>query len=159
MQDKENLLFQSPGWIAQLLLTEGGRIDTLVSLRQTLSCLYMDFTGLLPYISTLMRKQLYWGSWTRERFLFLCMFTSFHLFIIEFSFQIDMYRIWRNPDGSGKVTETKILLQMLTVPPTPKCAKKALIRIKHACDAIYHQKDRHSKKTRLFQFRYISNLI
>lgn len=71
MQDKENLLFQSPSWIAQLLLTEGGRNDILVWSCQTLSCLGTDFTGQLPSISILIRKQLNWGSWTWERFLSL----------------------------------------------------------------------------------------
>lgn len=56
MQDKENLLFQSPSWIAQLLLTEGGRNDTFVWSCQTLSCLGIDFTGQLPCISILIRS-------------------------------------------------------------------------------------------------------
>lgn len=40
----------------------------------------LDFTGQLPCISILIRRQLDWGSWTRECFLFLWMFTSFYLF-------------------------------------------------------------------------------
>lgn len=34
-----------------------------------------------------------------------------------------MLRKCRIPDGAGKVTEMKILLQMLIVPPTPTCPK------------------------------------
>lgn len=86
----------------------------------------LDFTGQLPCISILIRRQLDWGSWARECFLFLWMFTSFYLFFkkkkIEF-FQIDMSRKCRNPDGAGKVSEMKIMLQMLIVPPTPTCPK------------------------------------
>lgn len=49
-----------------------------------------------------------------------------------------MSRKCRNPDGAGKVTEMKILLQMLIVPPTPTCPKTLM----------YHPKGRHSKRTK-----------
>lgn len=159
MQDKENVLFQSPGWIAQLLLTERGRNDALIWSCQTLSGLSMDFTGQLLCVSILIRKQLNWGSWTQSAsFSLACLhpFICFFYRILLLNRRVEKMQEsrwpWKSHQDVGSAANAHC-------PSHIHMSEKALIAKRKHVMPYNRGKDWHSKRTKEDYSNLGTNLV